>query len=822
MKVIAKVSRSLSNPALGYIKPVYKYDDQGSKYIEVNDEMFPNDGEIFIYGGFSTIVNQIQNDELFELSNINKNEVNYEVNNPKSCFYSASAASFRRLRSTEFIQIIETNFDYPSRIITDTDLSYYKLNDPFFIKSQEYLYGPFIYSDSELYPLEISYYEEDDYTLDENIEDLIHENKDCIFKYNIADVSELILDDFIADISQLLNKTPVEILYYGTKESIINWGKVLFKSKLSEQESQLLLKIKDINIPNLNNNIERQKLQRLFTYINETNTWLNLDIPKYLNDFFKSENGKAFIDKFLDDNQISFFNTYRKDEINEIENKVVDKQQELEGLKHQINDLEKRLETQDDKVFEGIDEGDKKALKTIIQDKELRIKVLEFFAENQRLDEITKEISHKEGERNYLQKDIDDLSKKQNIIEKAIQGVKAEFFEDSDFARKIMDAKIYTDLINNIDPRESDNENLKKNLETQQNLTINNKGYESPKNFVIEIQNRLGKINRNVSFNDVANYLISIHQNFFVIFAGLPGVGKTSLIEKLAKSLGCIDNKRFLKIAVSRGWTSSKDLIGYFNPLTKKYQSSKTGLLEALRLSEYDSKINNPIPNLILLDEANLSSIEHYWSDFLSLSDDEYTKEINITDTNIIHFGEGIRFLATINYDHTTEVLSNRLISRAPIIKLENNSYHQEMLESVQETMDIFPFDQWNTYLSPKSNKEYFKDDVKNKFDSIIKALEDENLVFGNPTIIGFRKYNAVEKYCKVAGLIMEDDNKFTALDYAVNQIILPLISGRGDNYNKRLNNMVEKLQGLPTSSAHLAKIIKVGDENFKNYSYFC
>ncbi|RYZ85788.1 MAG: hypothetical protein EOO68_29750 [Moraxellaceae bacterium] len=51
-----------------------------------------------------------------------------------------------------------------------------------------------------------------------------------------------------------------------------------------------------------------------------------------------------------------------------------------------------------------------------------------------------------------------------------------------------------------------------------------------------------------------------------------------STVEKLSKSMGSYQNNRYLKIPVARGWTSAKDLMGYYNPLTKKYQGSKTDL----------------------------------------------------------------------------------------------------------------------------------------------------------------------------------------------------------------------------------------------------
>lgn len=48
------------------------------------------------------------------------------------------------------------------------------------------------------------------------------------------------------------------------------------------------------------------------------------------------------------------------------------------------------------------------------------------------------------------------------------------------------------------------------------------------------------KAHRDVTSNDVANYLICITQGFITTFAGEPGTGKTSLCNILAKALGLV------------------------------------------------------------------------------------------------------------------------------------------------------------------------------------------------------------------------------------------------------------------------------------------
>jgi energy-coupling factor transporter ATP-binding protein EcfA2 len=107
----------------------------------------------------------------------------------------------------------------------------------------------------------------------------------------------------------------------------------------------------------------------------------------------------------------------------------------------------------------------------------------------------------------------------------------------------------------------------------------------------------------------IEDFFALIQTNDLIILAGESGSGKTNLIKSFAKAIG---GKSFI-IPVKPNWTSSEDLLGYYNPLEKKYLS--TPFLEAL----LEAKDNPTIPYFICLDEMNLARVEYYFADFLSL-----------------------------------------------------------------------------------------------------------------------------------------------------------------------------------------------------------
>jgi len=107
----------------------------------------------------------------------------------------------------------------------------------------------------------------------------------------------------------------------------------------------------------------------------------------------------------------------------------------------------------------------------------------------------------------------------------------------------------------------------------------------------------------------VENYLTLLRTKDLIILAGDSGSGKTNLVKSFAKAVG----GKSIIIPVKPNWTSSEDLLGYYNPLEKKYLA--TPFLEAL----IEAQQNPGIPYFICLDEMNLARVEYYFADFLSL-----------------------------------------------------------------------------------------------------------------------------------------------------------------------------------------------------------
>lgn len=106
----------------------------------------------------------------------------------------------------------------------------------------------------------------------------------------------------------------------------------------------------------------------------------------------------------------------------------------------------------------------------------------------------------------------------------------------------------------------------------------------------------------------IKNFLTLLKTHDIIVLSGLSGSGKTQIVKAFAEALGGIAKI----IPVKPNWTSSDDLIGYYNPLQMSFLP--TPFTEAIV-----EAINNPNQlYFICLDEMNLARAEYYFADFLS------------------------------------------------------------------------------------------------------------------------------------------------------------------------------------------------------------
>ena len=329
------------------------------------------------------------------------------------------------------------------------------------------------------------------------------------------------------------------------------------------------------------------------------------------------------------------------------------------------------------------------------------------------------------------------------------------------------------------------------------------------------------KARREYSKNDIINIYISIAQNFITVFSGEPGTGKTSMCNIVAETLGLLQYgeglNRFVSVSVERGWSSKRDIIGYYNPLTRKYDKSNGKIYDALRSLDVEGN-KSKYPFIIMLDEANLSPMEYYWSDFMRLTDRSSLNDmyINIGAERELYVPETLKYLATINTDQTTETLSPRLIDRACIIKLPKVSIKKNMSELPKAT-DIIT---WENFKKTFSKKSELNPITQKAIKELYKLFNDYGMS------VSPRIETIIENYIMAAQEIMEDEPntlaREKALDFAVVQKLLPKIDGYYSVYERFFDSLKQlcKEYNLNMTEDAVIKIIDVQERNMGYCQY--
>ncbi len=325
------------------------------------------------------------------------------------------------------------------------------------------------------------------------------------------------------------------------------------------------------------------------------------------------------------------------------------------------------------------------------------------------------------------------------------------------------------------------------------------------------------KFNDNIPLNELANkfrnYLASKEKLYFdittirefiaglatskiIILEGLSGTGKSSIARYFSDFVG---EKSFFA-PVQTTWRDRTSVLGFFNDFSKTY--SETEFLK--RLYRYSYKERNF--NIMVLDEMNISRIEYYFADFLSVleyPEDEWKIKImqlpfgfvapNHLEDGFIKIPRNTIFIGTANKDDSTYTITDKVYDRAITINFDNLNTPFEVIadqDSVHLSFD-FVNEQFNI---AKDNDEYKlnKEDLS-RYNILIDFVYDEfDLALGN------RVMNQINNFVPVfVGL---GGKKEEALDFLFASKVISKLEGRYEDYIKKglegLDSLVIKLYG--------------------------
>ena len=591
-------------------------------------------------------------------------------------------------------------------------------------------------------------------------------------------------------------------------------------------------------------NIQYKKLpdhfNRFFEILEVANGWEDTR-KQLMENVLVTSSGKRVLEKYIETNKKMFFEDEKQayieklkldhnDEKAEIKKLLIQKETINSNIRKAQSDFKKKiLEYESPESFKILSDQRKKDLDTDIAEKKAELNCLitkcndlkKKYSDFTTIDELNSEIE-------YLNRDKKKVENQLTAREGEVDIITSKLKESNEaLTAKLLKLKPDIDALLSIAPK-AQTELVSYNVEIKRfdsNITKDDFREE----MINDVHKELNSFGRKIDYNTVTNILTTIAQSQFTLFSGRPGTGKTSLAKMIGKSLGL--KSRLLNIPVARGWTSSRDVLGFYNTLSCSFNSAATGLYELL--SQLNEEVQNNLdsaPAICLFDEFNLSQPEHYLSPFLEMADPESERSI-ITgdpDSPCLKIPRYLRFLGTINNDESVQALTPRMLDRSTIINFDDDDMEPDYdfsLNSIKSLDDL--------NIKPISGSEFINlftpaslelpEAIGRTLNLIIDTLREDKPEYGATINISYRKKRAIHSYHNVTySMYIDSDNSdFTALDFAVSQHIIPLINGHGHTFGKRL----DQLRGIIPSEMErthkmLKRIIDVGDQNMSTYNF--
>ena len=217
-------------------------------------------------------------------------------------------------------------------------------------------------------------------------------------------------------------------------------------------------------------------------------------------------------------------------------------------------------------------------------------------------------------------------------------------------------------------------ETAKNDLEFIQSKAFDSLTLPELVNFVVNYA-RDSRLHLYYTPEDIATFIAGLGTTRLTILQGMSGTGKTSLPKIFAEAVcGNCD-----LVEVESAWRDKNELLGYYNEFSRVFTPKK------FTLALYRARLFPERPTFIVLDEMNLSRIEYYFSDFLSLMEhEEHRREIKLLGTPLYRRHDGRRyrymglsegttikipaniwFIGTANRDESTFEISDKVYDRA-------------------------------------------------------------------------------------------------------------------------------------------------------------
>ena len=308
----------------------------------------------------------------------------------------------------------------------------------------------------------------------------------------------------------------------------------------------------------------------------------------------------------------------------------------------------------------------------------------------------------------------------------------------------------------------------------------------------------------------IRTFVAGLASTKLVILQGISGTGKTSLAYAWGKFL-----KHDSYVAsVQPSWRDRTDLFGYLNEFTKKF--NETDLLKEMYIAGYTDDVYT-----VILDEMNLSRVEYYFAEMLSILEmpnkDEWIIEIvpNIWPNDPVKLMQGkikvppnMWYIGTINNDDSTFAVTDKVYDRA--MPIDINDKGKAFVPEDKDAIDV-NYSYLDKLFSDAMTDFAVSQDTLDKMEKMDDyVITHFRIAFGNRIVAHMKKF--VPVYVACGGTEIEGVDYFIAKKILrkFEQLNMAYIRDEIDGFVKFLNDTFGK-NNMKECIEYITRLKKLG-----------
>ncbi|MBN1118770.1 MAG: hypothetical protein JXA77_16280 [Bacteroidales bacterium] len=280
----------------------------------------------------------------------------------------------------------------------------------------------------------------------------------------------------------------------------------------------------------------------------------------------------------------------------------------------------------------------------------------------------------------------------------------------------------------------------------------------------------------------ITRFISSLITKPFVILSGLSGSGKTKLAQAFAQWI-CQDDSQYCIVPVGADWTNREPLLGYPNALKPdEYIKPDNGALDVI----IQANKHPELPYFLILDEMNLSHVERYFADFLSVM--ESKGEISLFAEGTVNNGvpsklllpSNLFIIGTVNIDETTYMFSPKVLDRANAIefRVTKNEIENFFANRKEVNMDMLKTQgasMAQSFMKMAERREFVEQDLAETHKTLVSFFEQLKKTGAE---FGYRSASEIIRLINQLTVIDADLQSDEKLDIAIMQKLLPKLHG--------------------------------------------